>query len=406
VRLHFAETYWTAAGQRVFNVTANGQAALSNFDIFAAAGAEYKAVVRQFNVTSDSSGKITLQFTPTKDNAEVSGIEVLGASSSTTPTPTPTSTPTSTPTPTPTSTPTGGSGVHINSGGAATGSFVADTDYSGGSTVTSTNTIDTSGVSNPAPQAVYQSNRYGTFSYAVPGLTAGASYTVRLHFAETYWTAAGQRTFNVSINGQQVLSNFDIFATAGAANKAVVQQFTATADSSGKITIQFTTVKDNAQVNGIEILPVATTTTLAINCGGSATGSFVADAYYSGGSTATSTNTISTTGVSNPAPQAVYQSNRYGTFSYAITGLTAGKTYTVRLHFAETYWTAAGQRTFNVSINGQQVLSNFDIFATAGAANKAVVQQFTATADSSGKITIQFTTVKDNAQVNGIELLG
>jgi hypothetical protein len=109
-------------------------------------------------------------------------------------------------------------------------------------------------VSNPAPQAVYQSNRYGTFSYAIPSLTAGKTYTVRLHFAETYWTAAGQRTFNVSINGQQVLTNFDIIGTAGAANKAVVQQFTATASSSGTITIQFITVKDNAQVNGIEII--------------------------------------------------------------------------------------------------------------------------------------------------------
>jgi hypothetical protein len=33
----------------------------------------------------------------------------------------------------------------------------------------------------------------------------------------------------------------------------VVEQLTAAADSAGKITIQFVTVKDNAQVNGIEI---------------------------------------------------------------------------------------------------------------------------------------------------------
>ena len=157
-------------------------------------------------------------------------------------------------TPTPTPTPTSGGGVHINAGGSAVAPFSADSDFTGGSTAASSNTINTSGVSNPAPQAVYQSNRYGNFSYAVPGLTANKTYTVRLHFAETYWTAAGQRIFNVSINGKQVLSNFDIIAAAGAANKATVQQFTTTADSTGKITIQFTTVKDNAQVNGIEIL--------------------------------------------------------------------------------------------------------------------------------------------------------
>jgi len=171
-------------------------------------------------------------------------------SSGTKPTPTPTSGGTK-PTPTPTS---GGGGTQINVGGPASGSFVADTDFTGGTTVTSRNTIDTSGVSNPAPQAVYQSNRYGNFTYTVPNLTPGASYTVRLHFAETYWTKTGQRVFNVRLNGQQVLTNFDMIAAAGAPNKAVVEPFTVTASTSGTITIQFTTIKDNAQVNGIEVL--------------------------------------------------------------------------------------------------------------------------------------------------------
>ena len=78
---------------------------------------------------------------------------------------------------------------------------------------------------------------------------------VRLHFAEIFWELAlGQPRFNVSINGTPVLSNFDIFATAGGKDKAIVEQFTTTADSSGQITIQFTTVKDNAKLSGLEIL--------------------------------------------------------------------------------------------------------------------------------------------------------
>src|SRR6202021_349646 len=85
--------------------------------------------------------------------------------------------------------------------------------------------------------------------------TAGASYTGRLDFAEEYWTAAGSRTFNVLINGTQVLTNFDIFATAGGEYIAVIEPFTATASSTGTVTIQFVTVKDNAQVNGIEVFP-------------------------------------------------------------------------------------------------------------------------------------------------------
>ncbi len=144
--------------------------------------------------------------------------------------------------------------LNINVGGGATGNWIADTDASGGTVPpASTSTIDTSGVGNPAPQAVYQTNRYGNFTYTIPGLAANAKYTATLQFAETYWTAAGKRVFNVTINGTQVLTNFDIFASAGGANKAVARSFTATANGSGVITIQFITVTDNAQVNGIQL---------------------------------------------------------------------------------------------------------------------------------------------------------
>lgn len=156
-------------------------------------------------------------------------------------------------TPTPTGTPVPHSGYAVNAGGDATGSFAADGYYSGGSTYTTTATVSTSGVPNAAPAAVYQTERYGNFTYTLPDLIPG-TYTVRLHEAEVYWTSSGQRSFNVSINGQQVLSNFDIYTAAGGADKAVVEQFTTTADTSGQITIQFTSVKDNAKVSGIEVI--------------------------------------------------------------------------------------------------------------------------------------------------------
>ncbi len=299
-------------------------------------------------------------------------------------------------------------GVDISAGGPAAAPFVADEDFTGGATAATTNAITTTGITNPAPQSVYQHNRYGNFTYTIPGLTAGASYGVRLDFAETYWTAAGSRTFNVLINGTQVLTNFDIFATAGGEYIAVAESFTATASSAGAVTIQFVSVKDNAQVNGIEITPSSGGGTgtggVDISAGGPAAAPFVADEDFTGGATAATTNAITTTGITNPAPQSVYQHNRYGNFTYTIPGLTAGASYSVRLDFAETYWTAAGSRTFNVLINGTQVLTNFDIFATAGGEFKAVAESFTATASSAGAVTIQFVTVKDNAQVNGIEV--
>ena len=293
------------------------------------------------------------------------------------------------------------SGYTINAGGASAGLFAADGYYSGGNTYATTTTIDTSGVSNPAPQAVYQTERYGNFSYTLPNLIPGAHYTVRLHFAEIFWNSSGKRVFNVALNGQPVLSNFDIYATAGGANKAVIEPFTTTADANGQIAIQFSTVVDNAKVSGIEV----NFASLGINAGGGASGAFVADEFASSGSIYSTTAGINTNGVSSPAPQAVYQTERYGNFTYAIPGLIAGHTYTVRLHFAELYWNSSGKRVFNVAINNQQVLSNFDIYAATGAQNKAIVEQYTATADANGQIAVQFSTVVDNAKVSGIEIL-
>jgi len=65
----------------------------------------------------------------------------------------------------------------------------------------------------------------------------------------------GARVFNVSINGTQVLRNFNVFATASAQFKATVQTFTTTA-TGGQIVISFSgvTAAQGPIVNGVEIL--------------------------------------------------------------------------------------------------------------------------------------------------------
>jgi streptogramin lyase len=305
--------------------------------------------------------------------------------------------------------------------------YDADTDFSGGATYTSSAAVDTSNVATPAPQAVYQSSRYGSsFSYILPGLTPGDTYTLMLQFNEPFWGVGnngggpGSRVFNVAVNGTNVLSNFDIYKTAGGANKAVAEEIPVAADSNGKVTIQFGTVKDNAIVSGIQLfngtLPPQTplspyTFSNLISAGSSAIGNFAADYDFSGGTPYSASVTVDTSGVINPAPESVYQSSRYGSsFSYTIPDLTPGATYNVQLDFNELFFGVGsngggiGSRVFNVGINGTNVLSNFDIYKTAGGANKAVAKDFTATADTNGKVTIQFTGVTNNAMVSGVEV--
>lgn len=105
VTLDFAEMYFTGTGQRVFNVTLEGQTVLRDFDIFALAGA--KAAVQRSFVVSVSDATLNIVGTASVNNAKFSAIEIVGNGGPTpTPTPTPTATPasTSTPNPSPTAT--------------------------------------------------------------------------------------------------------------------------------------------------------------------------------------------------------------------------------------------------------------------------------------------------------------
>jgi hypothetical protein len=158
------------------------------------------------------------------------------------------------PPPPPPPPPTSSASYQIDSGGGAVGAWTADAFFDTGNTATTTSAIKLGGVTNPAPQEVYQSERYGNFTYTLPNLSTTTTYTLRLHFAEFYWTSPGQRVFNVSVNGSPVLTNYDIVQDAGGPLIAVAKDFSTMSDSSGNITISFGTVVDNAKVSGIEVL--------------------------------------------------------------------------------------------------------------------------------------------------------
>jgi hypothetical protein len=198
-----------------------------------------------------------------------------------------------------------------------------------------------------------------------------------------------QPTFAWSVSGGGSINGSGLF-TAGTSSGG---PFTISASASGKVGKASVTVG------------TASAFSARINAGSGAVSPFSADQFGSGGYQFSSSATVTTAGVANAAPAAVYQSERYGNFNYTFTGMAAGSAHTVRLHFAEIYWTTPGNRLFNVAVNGGSALSNFDIFAAAGGANIAVVRDITAAADSSGKLTITFTTVRDNAKVSAIEIL-
>lgn len=135
----------------------------------------------------------------------------------------------------------------VSCGGSRIAPFLADSWFSGRQTYSQVLPVDTDAANAPAQAAAYQSERYGNMTYTLPNLTAGTNYRVRLHCAEIYVAGAGRRKFNVLINGTQVLSNFDVFATAGGKFKANVQEFLVPANSGGQIIVQFMNALNNAK---------------------------------------------------------------------------------------------------------------------------------------------------------------
>lgn len=97
----------------------------------------------------------------------------------------------------------------------------------------------------------------------------------------------------------------------------------------------------------------------------------------------------------------LYSTVHYGDTSYTFTNLTNG-TYNVILKFAEIQWPPInkGDRIFHVSINGQQVLNNFDILAQVPW--RAALDKTFQTNTTNGTITVQFNSVKGDALIAGI----
>src|SRR5438477_11977147 len=168
-------------------------------------------------------------------------------------------------------------------------------------------------------------------------------------------TDDGQPNGSITYNWKKVSGSGTV--TFGNTSQAVT---TAQFPAAGTYTLRLKA--DDGQLSAtddvvITVNPAAAGSTIRINSGGSSyTDSsgqvWSADAYFTGGTAASYTATVS--GTSDPT---LYQSERFAkTLTYNIP--LANGTYDVTLAFSELVFKAAGQRVFNVTIEAQPVLQN------------------------------------------------
>jgi hypothetical protein len=273
--------------------------------------------------------------------------------------------------------------------------YNADTLYLGGRTSKSS-----AAISGTADDTLYQTERYGDFSYSIP--MPNGEYLVTLKFSETFFSAAGKRSFDIVVEGDEVISNLDLFVESG--SYTAYDLLVPTSVHDGILNIVFHSDVNNAKVSAIvvetdgEIFFDENGSVFAINVGGpryvDRTGTvYNADTLFAGGSTYKTKY-----GIGSTLDDALYQTERYGNFSYAIP-LPNGD-YLVTFKFAEILYSAVGKRIFDVLVEDSEKISNLDLFARAGkyqAYDLVVPARVT-----DGVLNINFRTDVYNAKVGAI----
>ena len=503
VLFKFCENYDgdSHVGGRVFSVTEAGTPVISNLDVYKTVGEHVAYDVPTTCMVS--TGQLDIVFTSTADSSQVNAIQVIRLQTPPTATPTvpwtvtPTNTPTQppvptgTPTPTVTSTPTAtgtlptstptpsATALYVNCAGlqylsASSGiTWLADQAYATGSWGYTAGTAysSTGPIANTSDPTLYETERAAsgvTYIFTLPNRV----YAVTLKYAETAHTAAGQRVFNVALNGTTVLTNFDIFKDSGGQNIADDKTFSVTV-TAGTLELDETASVDKATLMAIGIVPYVpptptpTSTPTSTPTGPTATPTLTPTKTptstvtasptitltptLTATSTPTATVTWTPTITPTPTPTSLYVNCAGPQYVSASSGITwlADQTYTagswgyvvgtaysspgpisgtldptlymteranagvtyrftlpndvynVTLKYAETYHTAAGQRVFNVVLNGVTVFSNFDIYKDSGGQNVADDKTFSVTV-TAGTLELDETASVDKSTIMAI----
>jgi hypothetical protein len=126
--------------------------------------------------------------------------------------------------------------------------YSADTFFTGGSVYGAGNQI-----AGTTEDNIYQSERYGIFSYRIP--VQNGTYNLTLHFAEIYFATPGSRVFNITAENKTVVDNLDIVAVAGS-NTAYTHTVTLNV-TDGFLDLSSISIVENPKLSAISATKIA-----------------------------------------------------------------------------------------------------------------------------------------------------
>lgn len=307
-------------------------------------------------------------------------------------------------------------------------------------------------LSEPIPlEGLYRAERYAASAYRFK-LPPGR-YDLRLHFMETYDlenAEPGRRAFDVSVQGRAVLKAFDPFAEGGAA-VPVVRQVDDVDVADGALLIEFKSgTAEPAVINGIEILgreplaepfgvergelplvgvdgvrlpaaPGAVVGRYLCGVAGRALPGYELVTSYGGGAAWLPDIAGAGNGfwavkggagqrhapilfANTPVPQ-VLRHERFGGDGYEFPVPEAGA-YGLRLHFAEGFEGnyRPGLRVYDVGVEGQTVLEDFDPVAAGGGFAHASIFDVHGVRVTDGRLSLSLTSRVGHAALNAVEI--
>ena len=425
VELHFAENLWENAGDRVFDILAEGGIILDNFDVVAAAGARYTAHTTLPITVEVTDGVLNLDFDSEKRNPILSGISIRAVSGDG-------------------AVPVGVDDAYaVDEDGALTvnaanGLLANDSDADGDTLTASvatdpengTLTLNADGSFTYVPDADFSGS--DSFLYAVSdgtGRVAQATATITVNPLNDDPVAVDDEaisdgsavTVDVLTNDTDADADMLAIATFGqGADGSVTLDDNGTPGDTGDDRLVYTpgagfsgsdsftyTVEDGRGGSDTATVTVSEGTPpppfeLNINAGGGAyTASdgtqFVADTYFSGGTAYSDSFAVAGT-----PDDPIFQSWRSKSFSYAID--VAPGTYSVELHFAENLWENAGDRVFDILAEGGIILDNFDVVAAAGGKHAAYTTAPITVEVTDGVLNLDFDSEHRNPILSGISI--
>ncbi|MEL6815611.1 MAG: malectin domain-containing carbohydrate-binding protein, partial [Cyanobacteria bacterium J06598_3] len=253
VNLHFAEIFWSGEGNRIFDITIEGEMLHSSLDIYAATG-KHQALQLAAETIVVTDGRLDIQLSTISDHAKLSGLEVFTKSLAETVSDNAIDNSIEEDAIAREETVEIVETLRVNAGGEryvdSNGHiWLADAFFDGGKT-----TYKYADISNTKDDVLYRSERYAkNLTYAIP--VANGIYDLNLLMAEIYWSQEGARIFDVAVEGDAVVQDLDIHDQV-AKNRAFNQQISTVEVTDGVLNIALSATQDKAKLAGLEITTV------------------------------------------------------------------------------------------------------------------------------------------------------